>query len=106
MMSVNSSCSEMSKLSTENNESPNKNPNQRESISTSNSLFEELKKGAMQLKKIENKPENNQRQVPLKKDEEKIIQNSLMEAIRLRKMELTKHDVESEGSGSDWSDWT
>lgn len=104
MMSVNSNCSEMSRSSTETTESPNKTHVQRESVSTSNSLFEELKKGALQLKKIENKPENNQRQVPLKKDEEKILQTSLTEAIKLRRMELTKNDVESDESESDWSD--
>lgn len=103
-MSVTSNCSEISRSSAENADSPNNNQIQRESMSTSNSLFEELKKGAMKLKKIENKTENNQRQVPLKKDEEKILQSSLMEAIKLRRMELTKNDVESDGSESDWSD--
>ena len=104
MMSVTSNCSEMSHSGSEITDSPNKHQAQRESVSTNNSLFEQLKKGAMQLKKIENKPENNQRQIPLKKDEEKILQTSLMEAIKLRRMELTKNDVESDDSQSDWSD--
>ena len=102
-MSITSNFSEMSISSNENSDSPQKNQNQREST-TSNSLLEELKKGAMQLKKIENMQEINQRQIPLKKEEEKILQTSLMEAIKLRRMELTKNDVESDGSNSDWSD--
>jgi hypothetical protein len=104
MMSMTSNCSEMSRSSSENTESSTKNQHQRELISTSNSLLEQLKKGAMQLKKIENKPDINQRQIPLKKDEEKILQTSLTQAIKLRRTELTKNDVESDGSDSDWSD--
>lgn len=104
MMSVTSNCSAPSRSSTETNDSPYKNQAQRESISTSNSLFDELRKGGIKLKKIENNPELDRGRIPLKKDEEKILQSSLMEAIKLRRMELTKNDVESENSESDWSD--
>jgi hypothetical protein len=63
-----------------------------------------LQKVAIKLKKIENIPVNNIRQAPLKKDEEKILQTSLMEAIKIRRMELSKNDVESDDSQSDWSE--
>ncbi len=68
MMSVTSNCSEISNPNTDTTKSTNKNQAQRESVSTSNSLLEELKKGSMQLKKIEYKQDNNIRQVQLKKD--------------------------------------
>jgi len=103
-MSVISNKSDMSKSSSEANDSTNMNDSMRDSVMTKNSLFEELKKGGMKLKKIDNVTINNERQVPFKKDEEKILQNSLMEAIKLRRMELTKNDVESDGSDSNWSD--
>ncbi len=32
------------------------------------------------------------------------LQNSLVEAIKQRRIDLTKNDVESEGSEDDWSD--
>lgn len=63
-----------------------------------------MQKVAIKLKKIENIPVNNIRQAPLKKDEEKILQTSLMEAIKIRRMELSKNDVESDDSQSDWSE--
>jgi len=98
-----SNCSQFSKSSNENDESQYKDSSIGES-NTSNSLFDEIKKGALKLKKIETQTSSTKREAPLKKEEEKIIKTSLMEAIRLRRIELTKNDLESDQSDSDWSD--
>lgn len=96
-------CSEFSRSSNETDESFYKENNISENT-TSNSLFEDIKKGALKLKKIETQTSNTKRDATLKNEEEKILKNSLMEAIRLRRIELTKNDIESDASDSDWSD--
>jgi hypothetical protein len=65
-------------------------------------MFDEMKK--VQLKKVEYPPVTDKRQMKITKDESNILQQSLAEAIKQRRMELTKHDVESDDSESDWSD--
>ncbi len=55
----------------------------------------------VQLKKVE-APKIVQPQ--LNKISNANIQNSLAEAIKQRRIDLTKNDVDSEGSDDDWSD--
>lgn len=72
---------------------------------TSNFL-DEIKQG-VQLKKIDyTNNTNTQRPAgKINQTETNILQYSLTEAIKQRRMELTKHDVnDSEESDSDWSD--
>jgi len=67
-------------------------------------MLDELQKGKLQLKKIAHRT-SEVRQIPFKKEDEKTIQNNLLEAIKMRRVELTKNDIENESdSESDWSD--
>jgi hypothetical protein len=70
-----------------------------------NGMLDEIRKG-VQLKKIEKK-ECQQEKKPvgkITKDETNFLKNSLAEAIKQRRMELTRNDVESDKSDDDWSD--
>ena len=70
-----------------------------------NSMLEELKK--VQLKKVDvtNSTNNTARPGKISKNETNILQQSLMEAIKQRRLELTKNYTEdSEDEHSDWSD--
>ncbi len=53
------------------------------------------------LRKVE-----TQKNVKISKNETNVLQNSLAEAIKLRRMELTKHDINDsiDGDSDDWSD--
>lgn len=56
----------------------------------------------VQLKKVD--PIAEKRPAKINMNETNILQNSLAEAIKQRRMELTKHDVDSDDNDSDWSD--
>jgi hypothetical protein len=62
-------------------------------------MYEEIQK--IQLKKVET-PTPSQTKVTHVTNSN--IQNSLAEAIKQRRIDLTKNDIESEGSEDDWSD--
>ncbi len=65
--------------------------------------MDELKKGVV-LKKVEKVEDKNVRG-KITKDETNYLKNTLAEAIKQRRMELTKHDKsDSEKSDDDWSD--
>jgi hypothetical protein len=69
-------------------------------------MLEEIRKG-VQLKKVEKKDFQQEKKPPAKaitKDESNFLKNSLSEAIKQRRMELTRNDVESDKSDDDWSD--
>jgi hypothetical protein len=65
-------------------------------------MMDEIKKGVV-LKKVE-KVEPEKRQGNITKDETNYLKNTLAEAIKQRRMELTKHQAESDKSDDDWSD--
>lgn len=64
--------------------------------------MERLKQGVV-LKKININPEET-KQIKLNKDEKSFLQDTLLNAIKQRREDLTRWDIESEGSeDSDWS---
>jgi hypothetical protein len=68
------------------------------------SLLDELKKGVV-LKKVEKIEPDNKMRGKITKDETNYLKNTLAEAIKQRRMELTKNDnSESEKEDDDWSD--
>lgn len=66
-------------------------------------LGEEIKKGVV-LKKVEINTKDDSRPNKINKSESNSLQNNLSEAIKMRRMELTKFDIENSESEDDWSD--
>jgi hypothetical protein len=73
------------------------------SNTTSNSFFDEIRKG-IQTKKITETTQEEKRPVKINKEDVNYLQAALSHAIKQRREELTKNDVESSGEESDWSD--
>ena len=67
------------------------------------SIFDEMKK--VTLRRVESLCGDNKRPNKISKNESNFLQSSLQEAIKQRRIELTKNDVnESDEDYSDWSD--
>jgi hypothetical protein len=78
-------------------------PIKSESIEKPVSMFDEIKK--VQLKKLEHRASAEKKtQMKITRQATNILQHSLAEAIKQRRIELTKHDVDSDENESDWSD--
>jgi hypothetical protein len=71
----------------------------------STNILDEIRKG-VHLKKVEKKEIQLEKKPVAKitKDETNFLKNSLAEAIKQRRKELTKNDVESDKSEDEWSD--